>query len=333
MKHLSAIILFLIVLYGASASAQCTLSASDNTEAEVITCLTNCGCSAVVIPNGVTISMANDWDLTGFGAITFTIEIGGHLQFPVNNRRLELAAGSILYVLDTDPDNNAIEKTGGGNGNNRIQIGSTLYNPNDFDEIIEAGGADDQDVLPVDLISFSASVVENVVKLSWITASEINNDYFTLEKSRNGKDFKILGNVSGNGTVNTTSHYDFMDNKPFLGLSYYRLSQTDYDGTVEVFTVISVLYTNGKANFSIYPNPITGRNSFHFSVEGRAKNEEVQLNIINLQGKIMEKIMLRSDQFGIIDQDIQLSSNLKKGSYIFELVSGKGKSYLKVISK
>ena len=62
-------------------SAQCTLSAPTDTEAEVISCLSSCGCTEIVIPTGVTISMDGDWDLTGEGPITFTIQGSGSLVF------------------------------------------------------------------------------------------------------------------------------------------------------------------------------------------------------------------------------------------------------------
>ncbi|PKR80526.1 hypothetical protein CW751_09125 [Brumimicrobium salinarum] len=86
--------------------------------------------------------------------------------------------------------------------------------------------------LPIELISFSAdeSAFKNQVDLNWSTASEKNNDFFTLEKSTNGKDWELLKTLNGAGNSTHTLKYRWTDQSPYSGISYYRLKQTDFDG-------------------------------------------------------------------------------------------------------
>lgn len=84
--------------------------------------------------------------------------------------------------------------------------------------------------MPVELIDFSAQPMEGEVKLSWATATETNNDYYTLERSLDGRTFEAIAMVNGNGNTTEISNYIHMDKNPERGLNYYRLKQTDFDG-------------------------------------------------------------------------------------------------------
>lgn len=182
--------------------------------------------------------------------------------------------------------------------------------------------------LPVELLSFTAIAVDNSAILYWSTASELNNDFFTLEKSRNGKDFEVMGHVEGNGTSHTRIDYSFTDRQPYLGLSYYRLNQTDYDGTTEVFPAISLLYSNSK-NISVYPNPIDGQ-SARLRATGKQSNAPVIMNIYDLQGKIVLQKSFTTDSFGNLDKELVLEDALEKGTYILELSTSNSKDYVKI---
>jgi len=78
------------------------------------------------------------------------------------------------------------------------------------------------------------------VLLNWATGSEINNDYFTLERSRDAVDAEIIGFIDGAGNSSHTLHYQFIDHDPLPGISYYRLKQTDYDGSFEYSQWVAV---------------------------------------------------------------------------------------------
>jgi hypothetical protein len=97
--------------------------------------------------------------------------------------------------------------------------------------------------LPIDLISFNGEVIlelEPTVILDWTVASQVNNDYFSIERSENMEEWKQIGKISGVGTTNTQISYSWIDNSPIKGVSYYRLTQTDYDGMSESFHPIAI---------------------------------------------------------------------------------------------
>lgn len=84
--------------------------------------------------------------------------------------------------------------------------------------------------LPIDLLSFDSEVKNDRVNLLWSTASEVNNDYFNIERSDNGKDWRTISETDGAGNSSQMMNYQIFDNSPISGKAYYRLKQTDFDG-------------------------------------------------------------------------------------------------------
>lgn len=113
-------------------------------------------------------------------------------------------------------------------------------------------------VLPVSLEYFKASVEENSVALSWKTSSEINNNFFAIERSIDGFKFEEIETISGGGNSNVELYYNVTDLKPFSGISYYRLKQVDFDGTTEYFNIEAVNVEKTLGTFDVYPNPNNG---------------------------------------------------------------------------
>jgi hypothetical protein len=93
--------------------------------------------------------------------------------------------------------------------------------------------------MPIELISFAGKVDGGIVNLKWSTASEVNNDYFTIEKSEDGFTFDAVGYVDGYGNSNEVLYYEYVDENPYQ-LTYYRLKQTDYDGAYSYSSIIKV---------------------------------------------------------------------------------------------
>jgi|GEM_PF-916570 fibronectin-binding autotransporter adhesin len=118
--------------------------------------------------------------------------------------------------------------------------------------------------LPIQLISFTAECNNSAALVQWATASENNNNYFTVEKTQDGINYQPVATIKGNGTTNATHYYSVTDYEPFEGTSYYRLSQTDIDGHVTYFNqtdfhacedVKSILaYSNGSDNITVRIN-------------------------------------------------------------------------------
>lgn len=133
-------------------------------------------------------------------------------------------------------------------------------------------------LLPIELLFFNATVLNyQRVQLSWETVSEINNDFFTIEKSIDGYNWQTVGYEDGAGTSNTLNSYSKIDYSPFSGASYYRLQQTDFNGVTEYFPIISIELPLNETSVAIYPNPTQQ------VLNVRAEKEEIQsLKLFNI---------------------------------------------------
>ncbi len=143
-------------------------------------------------------------------------------------------------------------------------------------------------LLPITLMSFDGINEGGFNSITWITSSEINNDYFTLERSINGKDWEIIGIVDGAGTTQESHFYSFRDEEPTIPISYYRLAQTDNDGT-STYSHIIAINSNPSTNLisGVFPNPCKENTSFIFN----GKTDEVLLiKIINSYGQTLQNI-------------------------------------------
>ncbi len=112
--------------------------------------------------------------------------------------------------------------------------------------------------LPIELLDFDAQQLGDAVGVSWITASEINNDYFVVERSSNGLLFDEIGTIQGAGNSSETINYGMADRSPLTGISYYRLKQVDFDGAFTYSQIESVSFSSENNTYVIYPNPTTG---------------------------------------------------------------------------
>ena len=166
-------------------------------------------------------------------------------------------------------------------------------------------------ILPITLQYFRAAVEEEKVVLNWLTAEEHNNDYFTLERSTDGLLFKNIARISGAGNSSSELNYTYIDQYPLNGVSYYRLSQTDYDGTTQFFNVVYAEINIESKKFILYPNPITDNNLTIFN-----PFDAVNVVIIyNEAGIELQRIQLSSGVNSIV-----LNSLIKEsGIYFFKI--------------
>ncbi|MCB9294842.1 MAG: hypothetical protein H6559_17220 [Lewinellaceae bacterium] len=107
-------------------------------------------------------------------------------------------------------------------------------------------------LFPVELTAFTARPAGKAVQLQWATATETNNDYFSVEHSTDGRSFREIGRVAGAGTSQEERRYAFADHAPAAGLNYYRLRQHDFDGRYEYSDIRSVVF-GGESPWTIYP--------------------------------------------------------------------------------
>ncbi len=118
--------------------------------------------------------------------------------------------------------------------------------------------------LSIQILSFDIKNGNNRPTISWITSSEVNNDYFELESSLNGDEWKEIENIKGAGNSSKLKHYSSIISNPPLGISYYRLKQIDFDGKISYSDVISNEFKYPIDN-EVFPNPTTG--IIHFTNE------------------------------------------------------------------
>lgn len=162
--------------------------------------------------------------------------------------------------------------------------------------------------LPITLIDFTAVSTNGKVKLNWSTATEINNDYFTIEKSIDGTNWKSVKNIDGAGNSSSLRNYETTDENPSVGVVYYRLKQTDIDGQFTYSTVRSVKNT-GNASVDIYPVPNTGNTIFF---RGLTETKNMTLSVRDAAGSSVFSTIL------INTNSVELPS-LKSGLYIISL--------------
>lgn len=186
----------------------------------------------------------------------------------------------------------------------------------DFQE----GGAMDCDiVLPVGLLSFEAKLKGQIVTLLWETASEINNDYFTVMKSIDGNIFKPIGKIQGAGTSNTYHSYSLVDNEPITQTTYYRLKQTDFDGKSSFSEIIAVAPQIDDFSQSLNVFIHNVNDDIYISLHGTA-NTLYKYTIIDMLGKTIDAGEISTDDNGIKSLQINISG-IANGIYNFT-VSG-----------
>jgi len=185
--------------------------------------------------------------------------------------------------------------------------------------------------LPIELISFKARVENNNVVLEWVTASEINNNFFTLERSLDGRNFEVIGYIDSKapgGNSNQILRYRHIDRNPPEGILYYRLKQTDYDGAFEYSAIISILHRSVPETglkLILHPNPSDGT-GFQILATGLSYNEITRIIITDISGRTVYSNEWVSEPSGSISKKIVPQSRLRPGLYIVTVMGTSGKT-------
>ncbi|MDQ3192094.1 MAG: T9SS type A sorting domain-containing protein [Bacteroidota bacterium] len=212
------------------------------------------------------------------------------------------------YLLTTKGDGDAISfPTGGG-------AASNYFNDNCTPPIT---------ILPISLIKFDATFIKKTIQLKWTTASETNNDFFTIERTLDGINFQAIKTIKGAGNSNQVINYISFDEKPEVGVSYYRLKQTDFDGTSSYSQLVAV-----EVSFSPeleISNLVTTNNKLSFSLI-MDNNSSALVRITDILGKIMyNEIYKNNENYVPVKINMEL---FPVGFYILNVVQGN-----KVISR
>lgn len=171
--------------------------------------------------------------------------------------------------------------------------------------------------IPIELLRFDAQLSGGKVNLNWSTATETNNSFFTIEKS-NGKDFKEVVRVDSEGNSSELHDYSAVDEKPFTGISYYRLKQTDINGQEDYSNTVTVKNESLANEIIVFPNPAEGSVKLKLS----AALPEIETVIYDQLGAVSyNKTFHQPGNASVIE--IPLKDKLPPGVYYLQVSAGK----------
>ena len=179
-------------------------------------------------------------------------------------------------------------------------------------------------VLPIELLSFTGLCDKQNVVLSWSTTSEINNRYFTIERSSEGINWQVVGTVAATGNSSSQQTYSLTDMQDNKNHSFYRLKQTDVDGNFKYGDIVFVKDCDNKGanNIIIYPNPSKGK--FELLIPGN-QGQPYSIEIFNLLGKkiyesagVQSKFDLNNQVPGVYFMRVQQNSKIQNLKFVIE---------------
>jgi type IX secretion system substrate protein len=282
--------------------------------------------AGVVYKVGFYVSRADNFEyaVDHIGAYLSTGPVSGFGNVAMNNYIPQIDNGAGNFVTDTAGWTFISGLYTAAGGENRITIGN-FYNDAatqtiDADPSSTLGWAyylfEDVTVeianpLPVELVSFTGKNEDNKNILQWKTTSEINNDYFTVEKSDDGKKFQTITKIKGAGNSNTILDYSYIDGNISMGVNYYRLKQTDFNGRASFSKIIKLNSNSGnESSISIYPIPASQNFIIQFPSE-----ENFNIVVTDCRG---EKVMEKKD---VLSQTLIDAQNLSEGIYFLHIIS------------
>ena len=199
-------------------------------------------------------------------------------------------------------------------------VGNIFFDLSNVNFVIE-------ETIPVELISFTAQRIDAGVELNWKTATETNNSGFNIERSKDGENFTQIGFVNGRGTTTEITSYNYLDTEIETGKYYYRLKQTDFDGTFKYLNVVLVDVGLPK-QFELsqnHPNPFNPTTTVKFQLPVDAN---VRIELFNSIGQKVSEL-LNSDLSGGVHEVNFEGSNLSSGIYYYTMnaVGKDGKNF------
>ncbi len=227
------------------------------------------------------------------------------------------------FIIDGQGTESILVAIGGLSGN--VTVVATNECGTDTDDLYVVN-CDEVIPLPVELISFNAARAQSAVLLNWSTASELNNALFEVERSKDGKNFDLIGKVAGNGTTTQVSEYSFKDTQPLTDVTYYRLKQIDNDGTFEYSPVRAVdrVAFGSTEPVKAYPNPTSGMFKLELP-EGTPANATI--TIVSATGQTVYSGNANS----ILNANQQIDiSRYTAGVYILNISSDTNKQSLRI---
>ena len=184
-------------------------------------------------------------------------------------------------------------------------------------------------VLPVVLLSLNGECNNQIINLNWSTASELNNNYFTIERSSTGTEWESVGTVQGAGNSSSVKNYEFVDESPpstGQPIIYYRLKQTDYNGHYEYFGPISVSCSSAnELTLLLQGTP----SEYVLGTLISPEDQNMILEIIDLQGrKILSRQLFVSKGSNLLREPLK---NIQSGVYFIRVYNRTGQVQKKFV--
>lgn len=175
-------------------------------------------------------------------------------------------------------------------------------------------------VFPVELSHFSVSLQGGNAILDWTTDTEINNDYFQIERAGSDLSFLPIGQISGAGNSSNRLDYQFIDENPLEGSNFYRLRQVDFNGAFEIFQTVEISFeADGMLTFSSQYFP--REDQLRISISN-PENTAYNMEILSLNG---QQLFFQAGTPGLASENLQISlSHLSAGMYLIRLNSTNG---------
>lgn len=241
------------------------------------------------------VSLPNAFNNSGIDCENYGLTLKGWALNPSTPNNITLGAQTHRYASDAVPHRNSLLTKGW--IINDAGVSSECFLP-----------------LPVTLIKYAVKPQKEAVLISWQTVTERNNSHFVLEKSRDGIQYRVLAKIAPGIDGNTPTNYQYTDENPESGISYYRLSQVDFDGTQQYHGIRSVNMLSNIPSVTVYPNPVSNM-PVTIKFQPHLYNKA---SLYNINGLLMDmKSNLKNDQPVVFE-----TQQLIPGTYLIQL-SGK----------
>ncbi len=213
-------------------------------------------------------------------------------------------------------------------GGNFIAVTANSFS----EQIFTLGSGDFANPLPITLKSFEGYAENGNHYIEWVTTSEINNDYFELERSADGKNFEVITTVNGAGTTSVEQGYSYIDTTPFFGKNYYRLRQIDIDGQSKYADNIVLIENDSdfeKLSYKLYPNP-TDRSNINLEINSPDSDRDIRISLYDMYGRRYYSQTISANEL-YKPLSIGMSSEAKSGMYIVIVEQGELKVQKKLL--
>ena len=264
------------------------------------------------LPTGIQSKLERVWRASEVNNTGTAVDVGTiNMRWDLNGLS-GIDAGNLRLLVDTDNDGQFADETPIAGA---VDLGTGVF------EFLNTGAiANDvrftlaitSQILPIELVDFSARLESNnAVTLQWITSVEINNDFFTIERSLDGVEWTTVATVQGAGDSREPIAYYSQDEIPLQGTSYYRLKQTDFDGQYTYSPIRAVNKTKQIQPLVVYPNPTRDK----IILQGPILEAE-QVRVFDMRGtEVTGQVQFQNSATNALLVDL---TKLSKGMYVIQ---------------